>query len=75
MLLRVSKNIAETSEDRAAGELEGARPASNPIARRPKRLENQGFSEMHFGFGKMLGGEAQPLTIAAVLLQVVRISF
>ena len=34
--------------DRAAGELEGARPASNTINRRPKTLAVQVFSENRF---------------------------
>ena len=46
--LRLSKNLAEMSTDRAAGELEGARPASSTIARRSKSLENQGFSKTAF---------------------------
>ena len=45
---RLSKNLAAAPDDRAAGELEGARPASSTIARRSKRLENQGFSKTAF---------------------------
>ena len=44
----LSKNLAAASDDRAAGELEGARPASSTIARRSKSLAEQGFSKTAF---------------------------
>ena len=39
--LRLSKNRGPRSDFRAAGELEGARPASNTIIRRPGTLDFQ----------------------------------
>ena len=52
------KNLAEASNDRAAGELEGARPASNTIARRPKSLDfSRFFGNSILSSDKMLGGE------------------
>ena len=44
-VLRLSKKLVTTYDNRAAGELEGARPASNTINRRLKRLDFQGFSD------------------------------
>jgi len=38
-IVRLSKNNIRSDDDRAAGELEGARPASSTINRRPERLD------------------------------------
>ena len=44
LFLRLSKNGALSDKDRAAGEREGARPASQYNNPPQKSLENQGFS-------------------------------
>ena len=48
MRFETVKKPAALSEDRAAGELEGARPASSWINRRPKRLIYQAFRVIAF---------------------------
>ena len=59
MLSRLSKNFAVEPVDRAAGELEGARPASNTIRRRLKKLALSSFFRYSIlPFGKMLGGRS-----------------
>ena len=56
---RLSKNDAAMSTDRAAGELEGARPASSTIRRRPKKAETQPFSGYRiWADAKMRGGRS-----------------
>ena len=58
--MRLSKNLAEWSTDRAAGELEGARPASNTIARRSEKpCFSRLFGNSILCSAKMLGGKAQ----------------
>ena len=47
--LRLSKNYVSDERNRAAGELEGARPASNSIRNRQKVIESQRLS-MTFSF-------------------------
>ncbi len=44
-LFETVNNSASMPVDRAAGELEGARPTSNTINRRPKTLAVQVFSD------------------------------
>ena len=42
--LRLAKNDAHADGNRAAGELEGARPTSNTRNRRPENLDHSRFS-------------------------------
>ena len=56
-LLRLSKNGASSVKDRAAGEREGARPASQYNNPPQKSLEIKAFrAKQHFDAVKMLGG-------------------
>ncbi len=55
--MKLSKTMLRCKENRAAGELKGARPASNTINRRRKALKLEAFrAKQHFDFVKMLGG-------------------